>query len=72
MPKCVPLIKWEVINGFRFYVFFSLQIPGHLFLLVCEVLENMATHSSVLVWRIPGTGEPGGPPSMGLHRVGHD
>ena len=32
----------------------------------------MATHYSVLVWRIPGTGEPGGLPSMGLHRVGHD
>ena len=32
----------------------------------------MATHSSVLAWRIPGTGEPGGPPSMGSHRVGHD
>ena len=33
--------------------------------------EEMATHSSVLAWRIPGTGEPGGLPSMGLHRVGH-
>ena len=32
----------------------------------------MASHSSVLAWRIPGTGEPGGLPSMGLHRVGHD
>ena len=32
----------------------------------------MATHSSVLAWRIPGTGEPGGQPSMGLHGVGHD
>ena len=32
----------------------------------------MATHSSVLTWRIPGTEEPGGLPSMGLHRVGHD
>ena len=32
----------------------------------------MATHSSVLAWRIPGTGEPGALPSMGLHRVGHD
>ena len=32
----------------------------------------MATHSSVLPWRIPGTGEPGGLPSMGSHRVGHD
>ena len=30
------------------------------------------THSSVLAWRIPGTGEPGGLPSMGSHRVGHD
>ena len=34
--------------------------------------KEMATHSSVLAWRIPGTGEPGGLPSMGLHRVGHD
>ena len=34
--------------------------------------KAMATHSSVLAWRIPGTGEPGGLPSMGLHRVGHD
>ena len=32
----------------------------------------MATHSGVLAWRIPGTGEPGGLPSMGSHRVGHD
>ena len=34
--------------------------------------KEMATHSSVLAWRIPGTGEPGGLPSLGLHRVGHD
>ena len=34
--------------------------------------KKMATHSSVLAWRIPGTGKPGGLPSMGLHRVGHD
>ena len=32
----------------------------------------METHSRVLAWRIPGTGEPGGLPSMGSHRVGHD
>ena len=32
----------------------------------------MATHSSVLAWRIPGTAEPGGQPFVGLHRVGHD
>ena len=34
--------------------------------------KEMATHSSVLAWRIPGTREPDGLPSMGLHRVGHD
>ena len=34
--------------------------------------KAMATHSSVLAWRIPGTGEPGGLPSLGSHRVGHD
>ena len=34
--------------------------------------KGMATHSSVLAWRIPGTGEPGGLPFMGSHRVGHD
>ena len=34
--------------------------------------KEMATHSSVLAWRIPGTGEPGELPSMGSHRVGHD
>ena len=34
--------------------------------------KEMATHSSVLAQRIPGTEEPGGVPSMGLHRVGHD
>ena len=37
-----------------------------------HALKEMATHSSVLAWRIPGTGEPGGLPSMGSHRVGHD
>ena len=34
--------------------------------------KELATHSSILAWRIPGTGEPGGLPSMGLHRVRHD
>ena len=49
--------------------FFFLQI----FILSCGSQEKaMATHSSTLAWRLPGTGEPGGLPSMGLHRVGHD
>ena len=34
--------------------------------------KKMATHFSVLAWRIPGRGEPGGLPSLGSHRVGHD
>ena len=43
------------------------------FTLHCHALEKeMATHSSVLAWRIPGMEEPGELPSMGLHRVEHD
>ena len=38
----------------------------------CSLEKEMATHSSLLAWRIPGTGKPGGLPSMGSHRVGHD
>ena len=37
-----------------------------------SIQKEMATHSSILVWRIPGTEEPGGPPPMGSHRVRHD
>ena len=45
---------------------FTFTFPFH-------ALEKvMATHSSVLAWRIPGKGEPGGLLSLGLHRVGHD
>ena len=45
---------------------FTFTFPYH------ALEKEVATHSSVLAWRIPGTGEPGGPPSMGSHRVGHD
>ena len=45
---------------------FTLTFPFH------ALEKEMATHSSVLAWRIPGTGEPDGLTSMGLHRVGHD
>ena len=45
---------------------FTFTFPIH------ELEKEMATHSSVLAWRIPGMGEPGGLPSMGLHRVWHD
>ena len=49
------------------------QLSDFIFTFHFHALEKeMATHSSVLAWRIPGTGEPGGLLSMGLHRVGHD
>ena len=49
------------------------RLSDRTFIFHFHVLEKeMATHSSVLAWRIPGTGEPGGLPSMGSHRVGHD
>ena len=55
---------------FKFYFIFKLYIT---FTFHFHALEKeMATHSSVLAWRIPGTGESGGLPSMGSHRVGHD
>ena len=51
----------------------QIQLSDFPFTFHFHALEKaMATHSSVLAWRIPGTGEPGGLPSMGLHRVGHD
>ena len=49
------------------------RLSDFTFTLHFHALEKaMATHSSVLAWRIPGTGEPDGLPSMGSHRVGHD
>ena len=42
------------------------------FIFSLSLEKEMATHSSVLAWRIPGSGETGGLPSMGSHRVGHD
>jgi len=48
------------------------QLSNFTFIFPFHALEKeMATHSSVLAWRIPGMGEPGRLPSMGLHRVGH-
>ena len=49
------------------------RLSGFTFTFHFHALEKeMATHSSVLAWRIPGTVEPGGLPSMGSHRVGHN
>ena len=49
------------------------QLSNFTFTVYLHALEKeMATHSSVLAWRIPETGDPGGLLSMGLHRVGHN
>ena len=49
------------------------QLSGFTFTFHSHALEKeMATHSGVLAWRIPGTEEPGGLPSLGSHRVRHD
>ena len=62
LQKCIS-------GGSKEFQFFMIQ---HTFTLHFHALEKeMATHSSVLAWRIPGMAEPGGLPSLGSHRVGH-
>ena len=62
-------IKWELTIRIKSRI----QLSIFTFTFHFHALEKeMATHSSVLAWRIPGTGEPRGLPSMGSHRVGHD
>ena len=50
----------------------SARLSDFTFTFHFHALEEMATHSSALAWRIPGTGEPGGLPSMGSHGVGYN
>ena len=58
---------WAVVHGVT-----KIRLSDFTFTFHFHALETeMAIHSSVLAWRIPGTGEPGGLPSMGSHRVGH-
>ena len=66
---CIFEIKpvWKLSQLHCLQIFFPiLQVVFH------ALEKEMATHSSVLTWRIPGMGEPFGLPSMGSHRVGHD
>ena len=66
LPSPFYILSRLVIN---FYIMFKNFLKSlHAFILEKE----MASHSSVLAWRIPGLGEPGGLPFMGLHRVGHN
>ena len=48
------------------------QALGEALAFIRTLEKEMTTHSSILAWRIPGTGDPDGLPSMGSHRVGHD
>ena len=78
-PLLLQLLYWQA----DFFFFLNQCITweaqkdryraSHMWRSLLHALETaMAPHSSVLAWRIPGTGEPGGLPSMGSHRVGHD
>ena len=61
---------WAAVHG---VVKSQTRLTDFIFTFHFHALEKeMETYSSVLVWRIPGTAEPGGLPSMGLQRVGHD
>ena len=61
---------WAAVHGVAAR---QTRLSNFTFTFHCHALEKeRATHSSVPAWRIPGTAEPGGLPSMGLHRVGHD
>ena len=64
-----PITSWQ-IDGKQWRVYFGGVQRLHFHLHALE--KEMAAHSSTLAWRIPGTTEPGGLPSMGSHRVGHD
>ena len=65
---CSPWGRWgsDVTEGQTWLNDFTFTFHFH------ALEKETATHSSFLAWRIPGTGEPGGLPSMGSHRVGHD
>ena len=66
--------KYCISDSFVDYDAYSISSKGFFtFTFHFHALEKeMATHSSVLAWRIPGTAKPGGLPSVRLHRVGHD
>ena len=70
-PGTVALNHHHIMD-FRLFEKFKANMSNSLLSRSSALEKEMATHSSVLAWRIPGTGEPGGLLSMGLHRVGHD
>ena len=73
-PKDSTRKLLELINEYNKVAGYKIntQKSLHSYTLTMRMEKEMATHSSVLAWRIPGTGEPGGLLSMGSHRVRHD
>ena len=70
IPRTEEPAWWAAVHGIAKS---RTQLSDFTFTFHFHALEKeMATHSNVLAWRIPGTGEPGGLPSLGWHRVGHD
>ena len=67
---CIPI--WSTRKARNVHDTGELQFPPFVTFHFHALEREVATHSSVLAWRIPGTGEPGGLLSMGSHRVGHD
>ena len=63
----VSNVKKEILNIIENSMSSSILLLYH-----SKIVYKLYCSSSVLAWRIPGTGEPGGLPSMGSHRVGHD
>ena len=68
--SCLGNPMWRSLVGYSPWGHEELDTTGRLHFHGLE--KGMATHSNVLAWRIPGTEESGGLPSMGSHRVGHD
>ena len=73
----LPIVSEMSMSLIFIFIVYFLLLPLGLFAFCSSfhfhaLEKEMATHSSVLAWRIPGTGEPGGMPSMGSHRVRHD
>ena len=72
--KTIALNRWIFVGKVMSLLFNMLSrfVIAFIVILTGVREKEMATHSSVLAWRIPGMAEPSGLPSMGSHRVGHD
>ena len=72
IKRCLFLGRKVMTNLDSIFKSRDITLPTKVCLVKAILEKEMATHSSVLAWRIPGTREPGGLPSMGLHGVRHN